>query len=65
VELAKELGLESSVELALRFGLAKTGVSTVLVGFSTLGHLEDAIRFTERGPLSSEGVQRVLEMSAP
>jgi len=65
VELAKELGLESSVELALRFGLAKTGVSTVLVGFSTLGHLEDAIRFTERGPLSSEGVQRVLEMNAP
>jgi aryl-alcohol dehydrogenase-like predicted oxidoreductase len=58
-----ELGLESSVELALRFGLAKPGVSTVLVGYSTLDHLEQAMRFTERGPLSPEAVDRVLDAS--
>ena len=48
--LAGEAGLEGPVELAIRFGLSKPGVSTVLVGYSTLDHLEDAIRFTERGP---------------
>jgi aryl-alcohol dehydrogenase-like predicted oxidoreductase len=61
-DLASELGMESPVELALRFGLSKEGVSTVLVGYSNLGHLEDAIRFAERGPLTNEVVQRVLEL---
>jgi len=51
------------VELALRFGLSKDGVSTVLVGYSTVEHLEDAIRFAERGALSEDGVRRVLEPS--
>jgi aryl-alcohol dehydrogenase-like predicted oxidoreductase len=62
--LAATLGLESPVELAVRFGLSKPGVSTVLVGYSNLGHLEDAIRFTERGPLSQDVVRRVLEISS-
>jgi aryl-alcohol dehydrogenase-like predicted oxidoreductase len=62
--LATELGMESPIELALRFGLSKSGVSTVLVGYSTLEHLEEAIRFAERGALSDEIVKRVLEASA-
>jgi aryl-alcohol dehydrogenase-like predicted oxidoreductase len=62
--LAAELGLESAVELGIRFGLAKPGVSTVLVGYSNLGHLEEAIRFAERGPLGEGGVKRVLELSS-
>jgi aryl-alcohol dehydrogenase-like predicted oxidoreductase len=61
--LARELGMNSSVELALRFGLSKPGVSTVLVGYSTLDHLLQAIRFTERGPLAPDAVRRVLEAS--
>jgi L-galactose dehydrogenase/L-glyceraldehyde 3-phosphate reductase len=61
--LAAELGQESAVELAVRFALAKEGVSTVLVGYSNLGHLEDAIRYAERGPLSQDGVRRVLDLS--
>src|SRR5689334_23238930 len=61
--LAVECGLESAVELAVRFALAKTGVSTVLVGYSNLAHLEEAIRFAERGPLPPEVVQRVLQLS--
>lgn len=61
--LAAELGQESAVELALRFALAKEGISTVLVGYSNLRHLEEAIRFAERGPLSQEGVRRVLDLS--
>jgi aryl-alcohol dehydrogenase-like predicted oxidoreductase len=63
-EVARDLGMESPVELALRFGLTKRGVSTVLVGFSTLDHLEQAIRFTERGPLPAGAVRRVLDAAA-
>jgi len=59
-DLARGLGLDSPIELALRFGLAKSGVSTVLVGYSTLDHLEQAIRFAERGPLPNDAVARVL-----
>jgi aryl-alcohol dehydrogenase-like predicted oxidoreductase len=61
--LADELSMDGPVELAIRFALAKEGVSTVLVGYSTLGHLEDAIRFAERGPLGKDGVERVLALS--
>jgi aryl-alcohol dehydrogenase-like predicted oxidoreductase len=63
--LAHDLGLEGPVELAIRFGLSKPGVSTVLVGYSTLAHLEDGIRFAERGPLPADAVDRVLALSAP
>jgi aryl-alcohol dehydrogenase-like predicted oxidoreductase len=61
--LASELGLENAVELALRFGLSKPGVSTVLVGYSNLGHLEEAIRYAERGPLAEDAVRQILELS--
>jgi aryl-alcohol dehydrogenase-like predicted oxidoreductase len=61
--LAREFGLDGPVELAIRFGLSKPGVSTVLVGYSSLAHLEDAIRFAERGGLSADAVERVVEQS--
>jgi aryl-alcohol dehydrogenase-like predicted oxidoreductase len=60
VEQARDLGMESPVELALRFGLSKPGVSTVLVGFSVLDQLEEAIRFAERGPLSEDAFSTAL-----
>jgi aryl-alcohol dehydrogenase-like predicted oxidoreductase len=59
--LASELGLESPLELGLRFTQSKPGVSTVLVGYSNFDHLESAIRWTERGPLSDEVVAQVVE----
>jgi aryl-alcohol dehydrogenase-like predicted oxidoreductase len=61
--LAAELGLEGPLELALRFALAKAGVSTVLVGYSDLDQLEQAIRWAERGPLPAEVVQRVVTVA--
>jgi L-galactose dehydrogenase/L-glyceraldehyde 3-phosphate reductase len=61
--LADELGLESSVELAIRFGLSKPGVSSVLVGYSNLPQLEEAIAFAERGALADDAIARVLELS--
>jgi L-galactose dehydrogenase/L-glyceraldehyde 3-phosphate reductase len=63
--LAAELGLEGPVELAVRFGLSRAGVSTVLVGYSSIAQLEEAIRYTERGPLAQDAVDAALELSAP
>jgi len=63
--LAREMGLDGPVELAIRFGLSKPGVSTVLVGYSNLAQLEEAIKYAERGALSDDAVQRVLDLSAP
>jgi aryl-alcohol dehydrogenase-like predicted oxidoreductase len=62
-QLASEVGLDSPVELAIRFGLSKPGVSTVLVGYSSLAHLEEAIRYAERGPLTDDIIARVLELN--
>jgi aryl-alcohol dehydrogenase-like predicted oxidoreductase len=62
--IAAEAGLEGPLELAVRFGLSKHGVSTVLVGYSTYDHLESAIRWAERGPLADAVVRRVLEFAA-
>jgi len=59
--LAAAWGLESTVELAVRFALAKPGVSTVLVGYSDLQQLDDAIRWAERGPLPADAVARVID----
>lgn len=57
----RELGLESPFELALRFALAKSGVSTVLVGMSEFSHLDNALRWAERGPLPQDVVTRLVE----
>jgi len=62
-EIAADFALESTVELAVRFALAKTGVSTVLVGYSDLAQLETALRFAVRGPLSGDAVQRVVAVA--
>jgi aryl-alcohol dehydrogenase-like predicted oxidoreductase len=62
-DLSGALGLEGPVELALRFNLAKPGVSTVLVGLSDQAQLEEALRYGERGPLSPDAVERVLAVA--
>jgi len=62
--LAAQLGLEGPLELAVRFALAKAGVSTVLVGYSTLEHLESAIRWAERGPLPDAAVRQLVQLAS-
>jgi aryl-alcohol dehydrogenase-like predicted oxidoreductase len=44
----------SLVEAALRFPLGSEAVSTVLLGYSSLQHLEDAAGAVAKGPLSPE-----------
>jgi aryl-alcohol dehydrogenase-like predicted oxidoreductase len=50
--LVREGHADSLIEAAIRYPLAQPAVSTVLVGYSTLEHLEYAARSVEKGPLS-------------
>ena len=61
VAIASAAGLESTLELALRFALSKSGVSTALAGISTLRQLDDALRWAERGPLPESVVRQVVD----
>lgn len=61
--LVRELGLESPLELSLRFVQAHAGVATVIVGYSDLAQLDDALRWTARGPLPPASAARVVALA--
>jgi aryl-alcohol dehydrogenase-like predicted oxidoreductase len=44
-------GWESPTEAAIRYVLAEPAVSTVVLGFSAVEHVEQAVAYAERGPL--------------
>jgi aryl-alcohol dehydrogenase-like predicted oxidoreductase len=50
------------IELAVRYPLSQTAVSTVLVGYSTLEHLEYAARSIVKGPLPAATLDRIAEI---
>ena len=52
------------VEASLRFALGNAGVSSVLVGYSSLEHLEQAVEFAAKGPLPPEATARLPEVWA-
>jgi len=62
-ELAAELGLESALELGLRCALGTPGISVVLVGLSSLEHLEAALRWEARPPLPAGAIERVVALA--
>lgn len=57
--LVDEGHASSLVEAAVRFAIGKPGVSTVLVGISSVDQLEQAVRFASRGPLAAGAVERL------
>lgn len=57
--LVLESGSASLTELAERFVIAHPAVSTMLVGYSTLEHLEAAIAAVNKGPLPETVLKRV------
>ena len=52
---------ENLIEASVRFAWSKAGLSTVLVGCSSLEHLEQAITYAERGGLSQEALRRFTD----
>ncbi len=62
--LAREGYVDNLVEASLRFALTNAGVSSVLVGYSTLEHLEQAVDFASKGPLPPEAMDRLPEVWA-
>ncbi len=62
--LLEEGYADSPVEAALRFALGNSGVSSVLVGYSSLEHLEQSVEYAARGPLAPEAIARLPEVWA-
>ena len=57
--LVREGVAGSLTELAERFVIAHPAVSTMLIGYSTLGHLDSAIAAVNKGPLPEAALKRV------
>jgi aryl-alcohol dehydrogenase-like predicted oxidoreductase len=60
--LVREGHAESLIDAGLRFAIGNEAVSTVLVGYSTLDHLEDAARSINKGPLPRAALDRLAEL---
>jgi aryl-alcohol dehydrogenase-like predicted oxidoreductase len=60
--LVREGHADSLVEASLRYVIANDAVSTVLVGYSTMDHLEYAARSINKGPLSVAALARAAEL---
>ena len=60
--LEQEGYAESLVEASIRFALGNTAVSSVLVGYSSMEHLEQAVEFAGKGPLPAEAMERLSQV---
>jgi aryl-alcohol dehydrogenase-like predicted oxidoreductase len=49
------------IEAAIRFAWSQAGISTVLVGYSSVDHLEQALAAVERGALPAAAVARLAQ----
>jgi aryl-alcohol dehydrogenase-like predicted oxidoreductase len=62
--LVREGLADSLIELAVRFVISNEAVSTVLVGYSTIEHLEYAAAAANKGPLPRDALKRVEALQA-
>ena len=62
--LQEEGHVSNLVEASLRFALGNAGVSSVLVGYSSLEHLEQAVEFAAKGPLPQSAAKLLSEVWA-
>jgi aryl-alcohol dehydrogenase-like predicted oxidoreductase len=62
--LVQEGHAASLVEAAMRYAISNDSMTTVLVGFSDLGHLDAAIAAFEKGPLAPDAMARVAQLQA-
>ncbi|MDP1751493.1 MAG: aldo/keto reductase [Reyranella sp.] len=57
--LVREAGATSLTELGERFVISHPAVSTMLIGYSTLQHLDEAIAAVNKGPLPATVLKRI------
>ena len=57
--LVREGHVDNLIEASIRLAVSADAVSTVLVGYSSLEHLEAAAAAVNRGPLSAEALSRL------
>lgn len=62
--LIREGFASSLTEAAMRFAMSHDGMTTIIVGYSTLDHLEQAIAAAEKGPLPRAALDRVAALAA-
>jgi len=60
--LVKDGHASSLIEAAVRFAITNTAVTTVLVGYSSLEHLEYAAAAVNKGPLPHAALDRLTEL---
>ncbi|HEY4470849.1 MAG TPA: aldo/keto reductase, partial [Stellaceae bacterium] len=60
--LVRDGHADSLIEASLRYVIAHPAVSTVLVGYSTMDHLEYGARAIAKGPLSPAALARIVEI---
>jgi L-galactose dehydrogenase/L-glyceraldehyde 3-phosphate reductase len=60
--LVREGFADSGIELAVRFVISNEAVSTALVGYSTLDHLEYAAAAVDKGPLPAAAIERIAAL---
>jgi aryl-alcohol dehydrogenase-like predicted oxidoreductase len=58
-EIAPLLGPEPLVHTAVRFALSRPELTTVLVGFSDVAQVEDAVAAAAQGPLPAALLARI------
>ncbi len=57
--LIEEGYTRNPVEAAIRFVISKAGISTALIGISSIEQLEQAVEYTNKGPLPVEALNRL------
>ena len=62
--LIREGFANSLTEAAMRFTISHDGMTTMIIGYSTLDHLEQAIAAAEKGPLPRAALERVAHLAA-
>jgi aryl-alcohol dehydrogenase-like predicted oxidoreductase len=63
--LVEEGYTRNMVEAAIRFVIGKAEISTALIGISSIEQLEQAVAYTNSGPLPAEALGRLDKMLHP
>jgi aryl-alcohol dehydrogenase-like predicted oxidoreductase len=61
--LARSLGLESVLELGVRFNISHPGVATALIGFADQAEVAGALRWADRGPLPASAIAEAVKLA--